>query len=132
MSKLIRFGLKAGIISSAVYITIDKGVWKDSEITSQLYQDLKTTIKPYVKPVLEQIPFQFPELPKAGDLVSTAKTTWNKGVISSCLFLAELPDLTWDLTKKGTVYTYNKIMEELKSINDVKNEKENQNTNLAN
>lgn len=119
-------------MSSAIYFTIDKGVWKDSETTSVLYEDLKKKIKPLMKPVLEQIPFELPKLPKTGDMVSTAKTTWNKGVLASCLFLIGLPELTWEYAKKGTAYTYSKISEQYQSLNDISHEKNSESKNLAN
>ncbi|KAK6644432.1 hypothetical protein RUM43_000699 [Polyplax serrata] len=126
MSRLLRFGVKAGIMSSAVYLTIDKGVWKDSETTTALYEDIKNKVTPLVEPIAEQVPFTLPQLPKTGDVVSTAKTAWNKGVMASCLFLVELPELTWEYAKKGTIYTYNKINEEIQSLNAIDKDKSNE------
>lgn len=120
------------MITSAVYLTIDNGVWKDSETTGQLYENIRNKIKPYMKPIVEQIPFELPELPKTGDIVSTAKTTWNKGVMASCLFLIELPELSWEYIKKGSMFTYSKISEEIKALNNMEAKESNKSKSLTN
>lgn len=53
----LRFGIKSAILGSAVYYTIDKGVWKDSETTSELYEELEKGVSPYVGELKKQIPY---------------------------------------------------------------------------
>lgn len=108
-----RFSLKLGIPVAAAYATIDYGVWDDSETTTALFNQIQSQVKPYVKPYLDQIPFEAPTLPKAGDVVSTGKVMWNKGVLRTFEFLTEVPDLTWEYSVKGFNYTYEKINEQL-------------------
>lgn len=106
-----RFGLKVGVVSSAVYLTVDSGVWKDSKTTSELYYKIKEEAKVYIKPVVDLVPFEVPRLPKTGDMCSSAKTAWNKGVMASCLFLSNACDKALPTTIEGIKYSYEKIWE---------------------
>lgn len=53
-----RFGIKSALLGSAVYYTIDKGVWKDSATTSALYEELEKGVSPYVGELKKQIPYE--------------------------------------------------------------------------
>lgn len=53
-----RFGVKSAILGSAVYYTVDKGVWKDSETTSALYHELEEGVSPYVGELKKQVPYE--------------------------------------------------------------------------
>ncbi|KAL0271155.1 UNVERIFIED_CONTAM: hypothetical protein PYX00_008343 [Menopon gallinae] len=117
---MFRLGLKAGVIASAVYFTVDSGVWKDSETTTELYYKIKGEVTPYVKPVVDLVPFELPKIPKTGDMCSSAKTAWNKGVMASCLFLSNFCDKAWDTTCDGIKYSYNKIRELLEPPEETK------------
>lgn len=55
-----RFGIKSAILGSAVYYTVDKGVWKDSATTSELYEELEKGVSPYVGEFKKQIPYEVP------------------------------------------------------------------------
>lgn len=50
--------MKSAVLGSAVYYTIDKGVWKDSATTSALYEDLEKGVSPYVGELKKQIPYE--------------------------------------------------------------------------
>lgn len=53
-----RFGVKSAVLGSAVYYTVDKGVWKDSATTSAIYEDLESGVSPYVGELKKQIPYE--------------------------------------------------------------------------
>lgn len=53
-----RFGIKSAVLGTAVYYTIDKGVWKDSATTSALYDELEKGVSPYVGELKKQIPYE--------------------------------------------------------------------------
>lgn len=53
-----RFAIKSTILGSAVYYTVDKGVWKDSATTAALYEDLENGVSPYVGELKSQIPYE--------------------------------------------------------------------------
>lgn len=110
-----RFSIKLGIPAGVGYASINYGIWGDSETTADLFNEIQSQVKPYVKPYIDQIPFEAPRLPKAGDVVSTGKILWNKGVMRTFEFLTEVPDLTWEYSAKGFSYTYQKINEQLEA-----------------
>lgn len=41
-----------------MYYTVDKGVWKDSESTREIYDELEKGVSPYVGEFKKQIPFE--------------------------------------------------------------------------
>lgn len=55
---VFRFAVKSAILGSAVYYTVDKGVWKDSNTTSELYEELEKGVSPYVGELKKQIPYE--------------------------------------------------------------------------
>ncbi|XP_069674933.1 MICOS complex subunit MIC13 homolog QIL1-like [Periplaneta americana] len=98
--KLLKFGIKAGMVGGVVYYTVDEGVWKDSEHTTQLYSKIYKTVAPYVK----EVPVEVPELPKMDEISFMAKNYWNKGVVASFIFLSDLPNKTTEWSKQGYDY----------------------------
>lgn len=98
--RLLRFGVKAGIVGGVVYCTIEEGVWRDSKQTTELYSKIYKNIAPYVK----EVPVEVPELPKVDELCFTAKNYWNKGVIASFIFLSNLPNKTTEWSRQGYEY----------------------------
>lgn len=55
-----RFGVKVGILSSAVYYSKQAGVWEDSSRTYQLSKCLIAFLKPYVKPAFRKVENELP------------------------------------------------------------------------
>lgn len=53
-----RFGIKSAVLGSAVYYTVEKGVWKDSATTTALYEELEQGMSPYVGELKKQIPYE--------------------------------------------------------------------------
>ncbi|XP_013200207.1 MICOS complex subunit MIC13 homolog QIL1 [Amyelois transitella] len=91
---MLKFGIKSAVLGSAVYYTIDKGVWKDSSTTSALYEDLEKGVSPYVGELKKQIPYELPPLPSNDRLTYLFKYYWNCGVKSTFRFLVDLPTHT--------------------------------------
>jgi hypothetical protein len=54
---LSRFGVKVGVASGVVYYTVDEGVWKSSEHTTELYSKIYKNLAPYVKEVPVEVKF---------------------------------------------------------------------------
>ncbi|XP_053604210.1 MICOS complex subunit MIC13 homolog QIL1 [Plodia interpunctella] len=88
---MLKFGIKSAVLGSAVYYTIDKGVWKDSTTTKSLYEDLEKGVSPYVGELTKQIPYELPPLPSNDRLSYLFKYYWNCGVKSTFRFLVDLP-----------------------------------------
>ncbi|XP_047984214.1 MICOS complex subunit MIC13 homolog QIL1 [Leguminivora glycinivorella] len=97
---MLKFGIKSAIFGTAVYYTIDKGVWKDSSTTAALYEDLEKGASPYVGELKKQIPYELPPLPSNDRLSYLFKYYWNSGVKASFRFLVDLPEHVSDLTVK--------------------------------
>ncbi|KPJ02896.1 PREDICTED: MICOS complex subunit MIC13 homolog [Papilio xuthus] len=91
---MIKFGIKSAVLGSAVYYTVDKGVWKDSETTRELYEELEKGMSPYVGEFKKQIPFELPPLPSNDRVSYLFKYYWNCGVKSTFQFLINLPTHT--------------------------------------
>ncbi|CAH0729308.1 unnamed protein product, partial [Brenthis ino] len=88
---MLKFGIKSAILGSAVYYTVDKGVWKDSATTSELYEELENGVSPYVGEFKKQIPYELPPLPSNDRLTYLCKYYWNSGVKATFRFLVDLP-----------------------------------------
>ncbi|XP_049869825.1 MICOS complex subunit MIC13 homolog QIL1-like isoform X2 [Pectinophora gossypiella] len=88
---MLKFAVKSAILGSAVYYTIDKGVWKDSSTTAALYEELEEGVSPYVGELKKQIPYQLPPLPTNDRVSYLFKYYWNCGVKATFKFLIELP-----------------------------------------
>ncbi|CAK1545917.1 unnamed protein product [Leptosia nina] len=91
---MLKFGIKSAILGSAVYYTVDKGVWKDSATTSELYKELENGVSPYVGELRKQIPYELPPLPSNDRISYLFKYYWNSGVKTTFRFLVDLPDHT--------------------------------------
>lgn len=50
--------MKSAVLGGAVYYTIDKGVWKDSSVTTAIYEDLEKGVSPYVGELRKQVPYE--------------------------------------------------------------------------
>ncbi|KAF6206469.1 hypothetical protein GE061_017702 [Apolygus lucorum] len=87
MARLLKWGTKFGIVGASVYYTNESGLWSDSANTEQLYKDLYSA----VSPLLEDVPVEVPEIPKAGEISRSIVDGWNAGVLHSATFLANLP-----------------------------------------
>lgn len=119
-----RFGIKSAILGSTVYYTVDRGIWKDSATTAELYKELDDGISPYVGELKKQIPyevnmiiyfaniiepikifivfryFQLPPLPTNDRISYLFKYYWNTGVKATFKFLVDLPTHTSDAAVK--------------------------------
>ncbi|CAH0605558.1 unnamed protein product [Chrysodeixis includens] len=91
---MLKFGIKSAVLGSAVYYTIDKGVWKDSATTSALYEELEKGVSPYVGELKKQIPYELPPLPSNDRISYLFKYYWNSGVKATFSFLIDLPKHT--------------------------------------
>ncbi|KAB0802435.1 hypothetical protein PPYR_04621 [Photinus pyralis] len=98
---MIKFAVKAGIALGTVYYASDHGLWKDSHETLELYNKMCETASPYLDQAKDYLPVQIPELPKSNQTSYLLKRLWNKGVSTSCLFLADLPDNISKWTKNS-------------------------------
>ncbi|KOB76903.1 Protein QIL1 [Operophtera brumata] len=91
---MLKFGVKLAVLGSAVYYTIDKGIWKDSATTSAFYEELESGVSPYVGELKKQIPYELPPLPSNDRLSYLMKYYWNCGVKTTFNFLVDLPTHT--------------------------------------
>ncbi|KAJ0178947.1 hypothetical protein K1T71_005722 [Dendrolimus kikuchii] len=98
---MLKFGVKSAVLGSAVYYTIDKGVWKDSATTSALYEDLESGVSPYVGELKKQIPYELPPLPSNDRVSYLFKYYWNCGVKATFRFLVDLPSHTTNAATKA-------------------------------
>ncbi|XP_076239722.1 MICOS complex subunit MIC13 homolog QIL1 isoform X2 [Calliopsis andreniformis] len=88
----IWFTIKSSIVGGVVYYTYCEGVWSKSEETAKLYQKVYATTAPYIRHnIPKDIRDELSALPSVNDLSSFVKTSWNKGVMTSMEFLADLP-----------------------------------------
>ncbi|BES95711.1 Hypothetical protein NTJ_08520 [Nesidiocoris tenuis] len=92
MARLVKWGVKLGIVGAAVHYTNESGVWKDSSDTEKLYKDIHTAISP----LFEDVPVEVPDIPKAGDISRAIVDGWNAGVLHSADFIAHLPTHTYN------------------------------------
>ncbi|XP_047022091.1 MICOS complex subunit MIC13 homolog QIL1 [Helicoverpa zea] len=101
---MLRFGIKSAVLGSAVYYTIDKGVWRDSATTSALYEELEKGVSPYVGELKKQIPYELPPLPSNDRVSYLFKYYWNSGVKATFSFLVDLPEHTSKAATKAYDY----------------------------
>ncbi|VVC97703.1 unnamed protein product [Leptidea sinapis] len=109
---MIKFGIKSAVLGSAIYYTVDKGVWKDSATTSELYKELENGASPYVGELRKQIPYEarlLPPLPSNDRISYLFKYYWNSGVKATFKFLVNLPDHTSNVVMKSYNYIANAI-----------------------
>ncbi|PSN51444.1 hypothetical protein C0J52_08993 [Blattella germanica] len=83
--RLLKLGTKVGLVGGVVYYTVEEGVWKDSEHSTEIYSKAYKAVAPYVK-----------EVP--------VENYWNKGVMSSFEFVSDLPNKTVEWSKQGYEY----------------------------
>lgn len=89
---LIGFAIKTTIVGGVVYYTYHEGLWSKSEDTAKLYKKIYTNIAPYVKDnVPKDVIQEISQLPSMNDVSNLGKISWNKGVMVSMEFLANLP-----------------------------------------
>lgn len=91
---MLKFGVKSVLLGSAVYYTIDKGVWKDSATTAAIYDELEKGMSPYVGELKSQVPYELPALPSNDRISYLFKYYWNCSVKATFRFLVELPTHT--------------------------------------
>lgn len=53
-----RFGLKLGIAAGVTYYTVEQGVWKDSDTTEKIYNNMSELVSPYITQVTSQSPIK--------------------------------------------------------------------------
>ncbi|CAG4918314.1 unnamed protein product [Colias eurytheme] len=119
---MLKFGIKSAILGSAVYYTVDKGVWKDSSTTAELYKELEEGVSPYVGEVKKQIPYELPPLPSNDRISYLFKYYWNCGVKTTFRFLVDLPTHT----SNAAVKTYDYISTSLEGGDQNKSSNEEQ------
>lgn len=86
----MKVGIKASILTSAVYYTIDQGLWEDTDQADKIYSDIYQAVAPYVK----DVPVEVPELPSLSDFAASSKLYYNQGVIATGNFFKDLPSNT--------------------------------------
>ncbi|XP_018579220.1 MICOS complex subunit MIC13 homolog QIL1 isoform X2 [Anoplophora glabripennis] len=98
---MIKFAVKVGLATAAVYYVKEQGVWKNSNESIKTYEKLKETAKPYVQDLKAQLPVELPELPETERLSSLAKRSWNKGVMVTFKYISQFPNTVSNWTNKG-------------------------------
>ncbi|CAH1106116.1 unnamed protein product [Psylliodes chrysocephalus] len=98
---MIKFAVKIGLASAAFYYVKEEGIWKSSCESEKIYQKLKETAVPYVEKATSQLPIELPKLPERNVVSSIVKESWNKGVLITFKFIADLPNNTYKWTSKG-------------------------------
>ncbi|KAJ8950706.1 hypothetical protein NQ318_012786 [Aromia moschata] len=98
---MIKFAVKVGLATAAIYYVKEQNVWKNSNESLKTYEKLKETVKPYVQEAKSQIPIELPALPETDGLPSLVKQSWNAGVLATFKFLAESPRTVSNWSKKG-------------------------------
>lgn len=112
--------MKVGIATAAVYYIKEQNVWRSSNESVETLERLKGVCKPYVQEMTSQIPvevliilssndyfitywflFQFPALPETDRVSSLAKESWNRGVLVTFNFIANLPEKVTEWSLKG-------------------------------
>ncbi|XP_030380562.1 MICOS complex subunit MIC13 homolog QIL1 [Scaptodrosophila lebanonensis] len=83
--------IRGGLVVGAVYYTRSAGVWGNTEQTEKIYNGVKTQLSPYFVKVTNQLPFDIPPLPKAGEIRFLAKHYYNVGVKGTFRFVHMLP-----------------------------------------
>ncbi|XP_051154925.1 MICOS complex subunit MIC13-like [Leptopilina boulardi] len=92
---ILRFAVKSTIAGGLLYFTIREGVWSNQEESVKLYGKIYNKIAPLVKEnVPKEIINELPDLPKTTDISDKMRNSWNKGVMISMKFLAQLPSHT--------------------------------------
>ncbi|XP_032512758.2 MICOS complex subunit MIC13 homolog QIL1-like [Danaus plexippus] len=119
---MLKFGVKSVILGSAVYYTIDKGVWKDSSTTSKLYEELEEGVSPYVGELKKQIPYELPPLPSNDRMTYLFKYYWNSGVKATFRFLIDLPTHATNAASKSYEFI-NSVIEPVDPASRQDNEK---------
>ncbi|GLV44102.1 QIL1 [Carabus blaptoides fortunei] len=98
---MFRFGIKLGLATGAIYYVSEQGVWRGSDETVKLCNQICTAVSPYTNEIKKQIPYELPSLPQTNEVSYLAKHYWNKGVISTFGFLANIPTYVGEMTAKG-------------------------------
>ncbi|XP_041971285.1 MICOS complex subunit MIC13 homolog QIL1 [Aricia agestis] len=109
---MLKFGVKSAILGTAVYYTVEKGVWKDSSTSSELYNELEKGVSPYVGELKKQVPYELPPLPSNDKVSYLCKHYWNTGVKATFRFLINLPDHATNAVTK----TYNSLSAALEPV----------------
>nr|XP_034187675.1 MICOS complex subunit MIC13-like isoform X1 [Osmia lignaria] len=113
-SVLLRFAVKTSIVGSIVYITYEEGLWSKPEETAKLYEKLYVNVAPYVNQnVPKEVTEKYAKLPSVTTLTSCAKKSWNKGVMTTMEFIANLPTHTVN----GTMGLYKHAEQYIKELN---------------
>ncbi|PSN34746.1 hypothetical protein C0J52_21326 [Blattella germanica] len=92
------FGTKVTLAGRVVYYTIEVGVRKDSEHSTEMYS------KTYKAPYIKEVPVEVPALSEIPDLCYTTKNCWNKGIMTSFEFVSNLPNKTVQWSEQGYEY----------------------------
>ncbi|GBP35905.1 MICOS complex subunit MIC13 homolog QIL1 [Eumeta japonica] len=122
---MLRFSIKSAILGSAVYYTVDKGVWKDSQTTSALYEELEKGVSPYAGEFKKKIPYELPPLPSSDRLSYLFKYYWNCGVKATFRFLADLPTHSTNAAIRSYEYISSSLDSSLSSAREGETDKNN-------
>uniref|UniRef100_A0ABD2XBR9 MICOS complex subunit MIC13 n=1 Tax=Trichogramma kaykai TaxID=54128 RepID=A0ABD2XBR9_9HYME len=84
--------IKSSIAGGITYYTVQEGLWSSPEDSAKLYDKLYKNISPIIqKNVPQEVIKEVHELPSLGNMRSCAASYYNKGVLATFQFLADLP-----------------------------------------
>jgi len=86
--------VRSGVLVGAVYYSQRIGVWGDAEQSSQLYNSIKTQLKPHADALEKKLPFEVPALPERAEVRFLAQHYYNQGVKETFRFIHMLPCYT--------------------------------------
>jgi len=92
-SFILKSSLKLGIVGGAVYATIDRGLWGNSQQTIDAYNKLKSYVpKEYIESVTDKVKVENPiEGYLQEYMKKSVKDYWNSGVLCAFYGLSVLP-----------------------------------------
>lgn len=79
------------------------GIWGSPQDTEQLYNNIKRSLRPHAQRLENQLPFDVPPLPEAGEIRYLAKHYYNNGIKSTFHFIDMLPCYTGQLVNKAKI-----------------------------
>ncbi|CAH0559605.1 unnamed protein product [Brassicogethes aeneus] len=99
---IIGFAVKVGLAGGAVYYINNQGVWsQDSQESVKTYNNIKTSINPYIDDIKAQIPIELPKIPETDNLWQMGRQYWNKGVQATFQHLSNSPQYIKEWTQNG-------------------------------
>jgi len=95
MTSLLKFGAKAAVAATAVYVTTETGVWGTASAHgSQAFNNLVSQVLPDANQYLNKVP-------SAKCVNEAAVGTWNSGVQKTFSALAAAPDTVCHYSHAG-------------------------------